>query len=138
MRWFFFGIWVVFLILMFYLRAKGATNHSEALPYTTINPHTYQLGTVQEMTLVAPQKGKVWTEITWKPAMTSLLYDERLLFCGNVTEKFAGIRTNQEIVLVYSRSVPEVSRIEGPLPGTIGCHSLDGIRFVQKMDLEEK
>jgi hypothetical protein len=130
-RWFCVLIWVALIIAFCYLRANGdvAGDRKPEQPYVAFyNPHTYQLGGVSEITFVHPERGKTWTVVRWKPAYAPLLYDENLNFCGNVADKFAGVRVDEEIVIVYSRAI-SVAR-EGK--AIVACRSLDYVRKMYK------
>jgi len=58
---------------------------------------------------------------------------DELLFCGNVSDKFVGLTSADEIVIVYGRAI-EIARLDGPRPNVFACHSLHAIRFVRKTD----
>ena len=86
-RWFCILILFLFVIALCFLKAHGSTGKKvgagdPALAYT-VNRHEYSLGTIAGVTVIHLPGGKIWTSVTWKPAMTPLLYDENLLFCGH-------------------------------------------------------
>ena len=132
------GFVLLVLILLAFWKELRATpkQPSQAIPdiwhYT--NPHSYQLGRITGINLVSPEKGKVWTVISWSPSYAPMLYSESLLFCGDARNKLINLTNGQEVVIIYSRAV-ETARIpEGPPPHVIACHSLDAVRLVQKPD----
>lgn len=130
-RWFIVIVWIALLIAFYFLRANADStgNRKAAPPYVAFyNPHEYSLGTVAEVVLIHPERDKTWTVVRWKPAYAPLLYDESLNFCGNQSKMFAGVRIDEEIVLVYSRAI-EVARDSDKV--IIACRSLD---YVRKMN----
>ena len=131
-RWFCILILFLFVIALCFLKAgstgKKVDAGDPALVYT-VNRHEYSLGTIAGVTVIHLPGGKIWTSVTWKPVMTPLLYDENLLFCGDVSERFAGFLTTDELALIFSRAV-EVARFDGPKPNIMACRNLEA---VQKM-----
>jgi hypothetical protein len=96
---------------------------------TFVNPHEYSLGQVESVSVVHPAAGKVWTALDWKPAYSPLLYEEHLLFCRDVSDKFTGVLTTDLLVLVFSRAV-EVARVENP-KGIIACRNLEQVVHIR-------
>ena len=130
---------ILLALVVFLLTARAAhcttgKQKPSPYPYNFVNPHEYSLGKVLELSTVHPTKGKTWTSLRWKPERSPLLYSESMLFCGDVTNMFAGITYDDELVLIFSRAV-EVAREDNP-PSIVACRNLEGI--VQIRTKEEK
>src|ERR1700677_1101441 len=135
-RWWGVFIWIVLILFFLFLKAnaEGAgKNKPELDPAFYVNQNSYTLGTVRAITVVRPDARKTWTVVDFVPSYTPLLYPgDELLFCGNVSDKFAGLTSADEIVIVYGRAV-EVTKAGSP-PSIFACHNLHAIRFVRKTD----
>ena len=114
------------LVVICYARCDTTGRRKILSPANYVNPHTYQLGTTDEVYLAAPEKHKIWTVVVWRPAGTPLLYQETLLFCSDVTSKFENVRADDELVLIFSRAV-EVARMDGPRPNIVACRNLEQV-----------
>jgi hypothetical protein len=132
-RWFLLAFVLLALVFFFLLRANAAVpkqaGHGRPFDFPNyVNPRMYQMGYVQEASLVHPTKDKTWTLVTWKPSFSPLLYDERLLFCGDVQDKLVNLTTTTEVVIVYSRAIT-TARLDSPPPNVVACRSLDFVRL---------
>lgn len=63
-------------------------------------------------------KGRVYTNISFQPYKTMSLYDEPVLFCGDVSDSFNGKRG--ALVVTYRRQATLNYR-------GVGCHELESV-----------
>ena len=122
--WFFIIFVLLFMFGVVVSIAHGSTTPAPrpnglGVSETYSNPNTYLLA--------LPVDGQIFegrfTNIRFKPYATSDLFDETVLFCGDVTEMFAG--KTGTVIITYR------TQASGKFQG-VGCHTLIGVFEVAK------
>ena len=111
------GVFVAAVVVALVFEAYGTPSRPKAgervVDETYQNPQTYLLA--------LPVDGKIldgrFTNIRFQPYGTALLYDQSILFCGDVADEFV---TSGVIVVAYKTQAS--GRYQG-----IGCHELTGV-----------
>ncbi len=94
------------------------------------NPNIYLFGIIAcvgdaNCSILKDDKGRKYTNLKFWPYNTMSLYEEPVLFCGDVSEEFNGKRG--AIVITYRRQA--TLNYKG-----IGCHDLEGVFEVPSPD----
>lgn len=86
-----------------------------------VNPNVYLFGSPVGGELIRGERNEIYTSVRFQPYNTMALYDESVLFCGDVAHDF----NNKQgaLVVTYSR------RASRSFHG-IGCHNLDSVFVV--------
>jgi len=120
---------VLFLSLCFILPrlAHGATSKSNrsnslGVEQTYSNPNTYLLAVPIDAQFL---DGGNFTSIRFHPYNTTMLYDENVLFCGDVAEYFNGKRG--VLIIVYDRVGHRAFR-------GLACHELSAVFEVPRRE----
>jgi hypothetical protein len=111
---------LLFAIALFFLSEPvHASNmaprpNSLGVQETYQNPNTYLLA----LPVAAQVLDGRFTNIRFQPYKAAALFDESVLFCGDVTDEFRG--TSGVLVVTY------LTRASGRYEG-VGCHNLQGV-----------
>ena len=124
------GVWfIIIAALLFMLGVAVSIAHGKTTPAprpnglgvfeTYSNPNTYLFA--------LPVDGQIldgrFTNIRFKPYAASDLYDEMVLFCGDVTDQFNG--KTGTVILTYR------TQASGKFQG-VGCHTLVNVFEVKR------
>lgn len=87
------------------------------------NPNIYLFavpacGSQDNCSILKDEKGRKYTNLKFQPYNTMSLFEEPVLFCGDVSDQFAGKRG--AMVVTYRRQATLNYR-------GIGCHDLDSV-----------
>ncbi len=87
------------------------------------NPNVYLFGIIacgsnDNCSILKDDKGRKYTNLKFQPYATMAMYEEAVLFCGDVSEEFNGKRG--ALVVTYRRQATLNYR-------GIGCHDLDSV-----------
>ncbi len=95
------------------------------------NPNIYLFGIIScnggelNCSILKDDKGRKYTNLKFQPYATMAMYEEAVLFCGDVSEEFNGKRG--ALVITYRRQA--TLNYKG-----IGCHDLEGVFEVPSPD----
>jgi hypothetical protein len=108
---------ILFLIIAAVLIATGHASTTKARPNSLGVLETYQ--NPNQYLLALPVDGQIlegqYTNIRFQPFATAALYDETLLFCGNVAYMFDGKRG--PVVVTYRKQASRLYK-------GVACHDL--------------
>lgn len=93
------------------------------IPYS--NPYVYLMGSIADGAILQDEQGREFTNVRFHPYRTFALYDESVLFCGNVAAMFKG--KDGAIVVTYRRTASR--SLQG-----VGCHNLESVDKVEAKD----
>ena len=105
---------------------ETAKNRQNSLDVNEVytNPNTYLFGAIVDGAIIRGDRdGEFYTSIRVQPYHTAALYDENVLFCGNVGDEFNG--KSRVVVLTYE------TRAHTLFKG-IACHELTSVFEVQE------
>lgn len=103
--------------------SNTSKNHKAlGLEQMEINPNSYLLASVADVTVISGEKDDLYTNVRFSPYGTALFYDETVLFCGNETASFEGKR--RALVVVYRRVATHTFK-------GIACHDLTNVFEVE-------
>lgn len=88
------------------------------------NPYVYMFGSVVDGTVFRCGKDTTCTNVAFNPHLTSTLHIESVLFCGDVSSAFRGLRG--PLVITYRRQASRQAN-------GIGCHDLETVYAVQEV-----
>ncbi len=114
---------LIFAACAFAVPSKNRPNSLGLSEFYT-NPNMYLFGSIAcnggelNCSILKDDKGRKYTNLKFQPYATMAMYEEAVLFCGDVSEEFNGKRG--ALVVTYRRQATLNYR-------GIGCHDLDSV-----------